>query len=160
MLKDIADRLAATPLSLFEQNNAWVIPALQSVHILGIAVVIGSIGILELRAFGLAGRSQSASAMTRRFLPWLWSALAVMLASGVLMVVGEPVRALLNPTFQVKMLLLIPAVIISLLAAQAVNASDAPPGARPPGRASLLLTLALLLWVTITVAGRWIAYLE
>jgi hypothetical protein len=160
VLKDIADWLAATPLSLFEQNNAWVIPALQSIHILGIAVVMGSVGMLVLRAFGIAGRSLSAAAVVRGFLPWLWSAIALMLASGVLMVVGEPSRALLNTTFQLKMLLLVPAVVLSGLGARAAVASNASPAAPVALGGTMLLTLALLQWVAITVAGLWIAYLE
>jgi hypothetical protein len=160
MLKALSDWLSATPLSSFEQDTGWVIPALQCIHILAIAVVMGSMGILELRAFGLAGRTQRVSAMTARFLGWTWAALAVLFLTGALMVTGEPSRSLLNPTFQIKMALLVFAGVITVLAGRAAAASPAPAHETPPAGVKALLTIALLLWTSVAVAGRWIAYLD
>lgn len=154
--------LAATGPSLLVQDTAWVVPAVQTVHILAISVVLASMAMLDLRMMGLAGRRHSVDAMARRFIPALWLALAVLLASGVVLIVGEPERELMNPAFRWKMLLLVAAVIVTAIVQKMLN--------RAPGfwetssqrrrLARIVAVLSLSLWLTIAVLGRWIAYVD
>src|SRR3954470_25035457 len=112
MLSEIAtfsDWLSQTPVSLMLQTVQWIIPMVQSVHILAIAIVMSSVVMVDLRLMGLLGHTQSISGMSRRFLPWLWWSLLVLLASGASLIVAEPRRDLLNPVFQAKMGLLVAA---------------------------------------------------
>ena len=90
-------------------------PIIQTVHILGIAVVMGSIVLLNLRILGLAARSQSISEMTDRVMPWLWWALASNLFSGAFFVLGRPNRYFSNPVFTTKLTLLFAAVVLALI---------------------------------------------
>ena len=67
-----AEWLTTTSLSLFIQNHeSWLIPAIQSIHIIGIAVVIGSVFMIVLRILGWAGTDQTLRQTTDRFGPWL-----------------------------------------------------------------------------------------
>src|SRR5215475_5470011 len=100
-----ADWLSRTSLSVAIQSHEWIIPTIQSLHIAAIGVVMASIFMIDLRILGLAGRDQSLLETTNRFGPWLSGALCVLLATGVLMVLGEPARELLAFSFWFKMFL-------------------------------------------------------
>jgi uncharacterized membrane protein len=153
------DWLAQTPVSLLIQTVNWIIPAVQSVHILAVATVMASTVLLDLRLLGLAGTDQPISSVARRFLPWIWCAVLVLLASGSLLVMGEPRRDLLNPVFIAKMALLattaLMTVLFQLTLSRKLVAWDA--AARSPGPA-LFAVVSLALWVAVLVCGRWIAY--
>jgi len=161
MLASIAAWLASTPASMVIQSQLWIIPTVQTVHILGIAVVLSSVGMIDLRLFGLAGASSSVSQTAQRYLPWIWAALVVLALSGALMIVGEPRRSLLNPAFQWKMVLLAAAIATTaafqITVRRNVALWDLAPSHRPWAKALALATL--FIWLAIPVLGRWIAYI-
>src|SRR5215470_11778612 len=99
------DWLSRTSVSIAIQAHEWVIPTVQSIHIVAIGIVLASVFMIDLRVLGLAGRDQSLRETTGRFGPWLTGALCVLLATGVLMVIGEPARELLAFSFWLKMFL-------------------------------------------------------
>ena len=136
-------------------------PIIQSVHILGIAVVMGSIVMLDLRILGFAVPSQQLPEMARRVMPWLWCALASNLFSGSFFVFARPLRYFNNPIFGWKASFLFSAIAVTLLIhwwsrqRDFVNASGA---AALKVKAAALLSLGL--WIMVAMAGRWIAYVE
>jgi hypothetical protein len=156
------EALAETPLSLFIQGIEWIIPLVQTIHILAIAVVMGSVGLIDLRLLGLAGRSQSIVSMAGRLLPAVWIALGVLACSGAILAIGEPLRSLANPAFHLKMLLLLVVVSLTLFLQRSLRTDPTFWELSPARRLTARLTavVSLLLWVAIIVAGRWIAYLE
>ena len=137
-------------------------PIIQTVHILGIAVIMGSLALLNLRILGLALPSQPVAEMTRRVMPWLWWALPVNFISGAFFIFGRPNRYFNNPVFAWKLSFLIPVVALALLYYLLSRSQDnywqLTPGRRLLGKVIALLSLLLLLMVT--ASGRWIAYLE
>jgi len=152
--------LAATPASQFLQTTEWIIPAVQTVHILCIAVVISAVLLVHLHTLGLAMRNQSSALLATRFLPGLWWALILLLLSGSILIVAEPERSLPNYMFQVKMSLLIVAITLTLLY-QVPLRKDPTYWEKTPTRRTNSLAIAivsLLAWVGIVFAGRWIAY--
>src|SRR5258708_18500655 len=98
--------LSQTSLSLAIQTHTWVIPTIQSIHIVAIAIVAGSIFMMALRVLGVAGRDQTLVETVGRFGPPLTVALCVSVVTGALMVMGEPPRELLSFSFWLKMTLL------------------------------------------------------
>lgn len=152
--------LAATPASQFLQTTEWIVPAVQSVHILSIAVVISAVLMVHLHTLGFAMRSQSSALLAARFLPGLWWALVVLLLSGATLIVAEPERSLQSPMFQLKMLLLIVAITLTLLYQLPLRKDPAYWTKTPMRRTnSMAVAIAsLLVWVGIVFAGRWIAY--
>src|SRR3989442_14803270 len=142
-LLDFCSWLEQTPLSQTIQSTGWIVPAVQTVHILSIAAVLSSVLMIDLRLMGLLARDQPLARVSERFRPVIWWTLPVLLATGSVMIIGEPARSLANPVFQLKMLL--------LLAAIAVTA-----GLHKDSR--IIAILSLSLWVGIVFAGRWIAY--
>jgi uncharacterized membrane protein len=162
MLYDFIHWLGATPVSLVIQKVFWIIPTVQTIHILAISVVLASMAMFDLRLLGLAGRRNSIASLSRRFMPWLWGALIVLAASGCILIVGEPKRSLGNVVFQLKMCMLATAIVVTL-GFQAVlkrdlagGSADLAPAHVTAAKITGLLSLAL--WVGIAVAGRLIAY--
>jgi hypothetical protein len=153
-LEKFAHWLSTTAPSVFiQENEAWAIPTIQSLHIIGIGLIVGSVFMLSARILGLAGKDQTLAQTERRFGPWLAGALWLLLATGGLLVVGEPVRELITFSFWLKM---------ALVAAVAVIAATFHAGVRKAGAGAaggkLMAVVSPLLLVGIILLGRLIAY--
>lgn len=154
--------LSQTALSLVIQEAPWIIPSIQSVHILALSMALSCAVMLDLRLLGLVGSDSDRMASTARFLPWIWGALAVLALSGTLLVIGEPHRTLPNPVFQAKMAMLA-AVLVVTPARQRTLTVDANSRLLVPARRlamHAMTILSLVTWVAIVCAGRWIAYVN
>jgi hypothetical protein len=150
--------LDATPISQTFQSLVWFVPTVQTVHILSIAVVMTSVGMLAGKLVGITGRNQTLSAMVSSLMPWVWCALAVLLATGLLLTITEPSRELLNAAFRAKMLMVL-AMAGILRLVQVRLREDPDYWGRRRAAAGGLGAASLVLAVTIIVAGRWIAYI-
>ena len=159
-LSTFADWLSDTPLSQLIQNTSWIIPGAQSIHILAIAMVMSSALMVMLRVLGVVMRDVPTAGVARRFLPWIWYPLIVLLVSGAILIIGEPGRSLTNSVFQLKMLLLVGAMICTVILQRPLRTNEgyweSTAGARAGGKAVALVSLGL--WSCIVFAGRWIAY--
>ena len=91
--------LEHTPLSETIQSVNWIVPAVQTVHILAIAVVASSALMIDLRLIGVFSADRPMKDIAARFLPFVWWPLLLLLATGALMITGEPARSLKNPAF-------------------------------------------------------------
>jgi hypothetical protein len=161
-LSEFSKWLAATPLSHIIQTTKWVIPALQTVHILSVAVVFSSAILVDLRLWRLLNRDVPLPEVARRFLPTIWPVLLVLLITGSLLIIGEPKRSLLNSAFYLKMALLAVAILLTAWLQWSLSSSpnfwDKNRGRRMAGQ--LTATLSILVWCGILFAGRWIAYTQ
>jgi uncharacterized membrane protein SirB2 len=153
--------LAATSLSHTIQTVTWIIPTIQTIHILCVAIVFSSAVLVDLRIFRVFERDEPLREVARRFLPPIWPVLLILLVTGSLLIIGEPRRSLVNTTFYLKMALLLVAIVLTATLQRMVLAS---PGVfedrsrQMAGRA--LATLSILVWCGILFAGRWIAYTQ
>ncbi|HTC51429.1 MAG TPA: DUF6644 family protein [Steroidobacteraceae bacterium] len=159
MIREFCRWLAATALSEHIQDIFWVIPTVQIVHIVSIAIVMTSMAMLDLRLVGIAGRRQSLPDMAHRFLPWVWTALVVLLCSGSILIIGEPGRDLLNKVFWLKMSLLAAGVVLTFTF-QFMLRRNKTFWDRNRAAAIALGSVSLLIWIGIIGCGRWIAYVE
>jgi hypothetical protein len=161
-LQTFCNWLASTSLSQAIQTTEWIIPATQTVHIVAVAAVVTSALMIDLRLFGIRWQDQAVAAVTRRFVPFIWWALPVLLATGTVLIIAEPARALQNPVFLLKMALLLGAIGITL-ACQMPLRRDARFWEVSQGRrraAQAIAAISLPFWVGIVFAGRWIAYVQ
>lgn len=153
--------LQSTPLSAALGGITWIIPAVQSVHILAVAAVMGSVFAISLRLLGLLERRQPVEQVMDRFLPVIGWGVLVLLATGLLLIVGEPTRAMFRPVFWLKMLLVLLGVALAWGARAIVRrGGPAAGGAAAGGLLRLMAVLALLVWPAIIFAGRWIGYTD
>jgi hypothetical protein len=100
--------------------------------------------------------TENAGEIARRYLPWLWSALSVLVLTGLTLVVGEPERSLFNPAFWSKMVLLLIAAGLTLANGRA--ARHLPDGQAGSASLRVAAVIGLLAWAAVICAGRWIAY--
>jgi hypothetical protein len=140
------------------QITPWIVPTVQVVHILSIAVVAASALMVDLRLLGIYGTDQPGRRVAARFLPLIWWPILILLATGLIMIVGEPARSLKNSAFQLKMTLLIAALIVTFLCQRRLRRTASAGTAGFGGAARPLAIASLLLWAGIIFAGRWIAY--
>jgi cytochrome bd-type quinol oxidase subunit 2 len=129
-------------------------PIVQTFHLLGIAVIMSSVVLLDLRILGLALPSQDVQELTRRVMPWVWWTLPVMLLSGSMFVFARPRRYFTNPIFGLKFALLVPAIALAaVLHFVSIRKPDS-------WSTKVVAAVSLLLWVGVVLAGRWIAYVD
>jgi len=160
-LRHFAEWLSTTFPSLFMQNhNRWVIPTIQSIHIVGIGVLLGSVLMIDLRILGWAGTDQTMRQTTDRFAPWVTGALCLQLATGLLMVIGEPVRELVTFSFWLKMLLVAVSTLIAAIFQITLRKHEPQWEETLIHRRSIkwLAMLTFLIWACIIILGRLIAY--
>ena len=154
--------LERTPLSHQLQTIEWVVPAVQTLHLLAIAALMGATLVVNLRLLGVAGADVPVERVFRRFIPVLKGALSVLLVTGLVMIAAEPARALLNFAFQLKMALLATALLLTAATTRTLRRRPDDWNASPRRRrlAGLSAVVSSGLWVAILCAGRWIAYVR
>lgn len=133
-------------------SSAWAYPALEVVHLSGIALLIGNLVLLELRVFGL-GAALPVRELARLSLGLALVGFSLAAASGLLMFASQPAELLANRAFSLKMLLLL---------AAACNAGwfhGRGSLQKLDGLARVQMLLSTLIWLAVLVCGRWIAYL-
>jgi len=157
ILREVARSIAASPIHDLAidwlRNIPGFPPIVQTIHILSIGCIMGSIVFIDLRVLGLAAPSQTIPEMLRRLMPWVWTSLILLFLSGAMFVVARPTRYFVNPVFGIKFALLIPAIVLAVLLQRMFAKNPAP-------RLSVkaVAALSLLLWFGVVMAGRWIAY--
>ena len=161
-LSELSKWLAATPLSHTIQTTSWIIPTIQIIHILGVAVLFSSAVLVDLRIWRLLERDIPLTQVARRFLPPIWPVLLILLITGSLLIIGEPRRSLLNSTFYLKMALLAVAIMLTAGLQRSISLS---PNSWDKDRrrrlaARFAATASIAVWCGILFAGRWIAYTQ
>jgi hypothetical protein len=158
-LESAAARLQDTAFSELLQSVPWVVPTLQTFHILMIGVVFVSILMIALRVLSWARAEEPLVQVWRRFAPFLWTGVVIMAISGALLTVAEPVREVMTLSFRIKLLLLVVGIGCAALFGRRVRAA-ATSGLEQPITPALRLASAatVLLWLAIIFLGRAIAY--
>jgi hypothetical protein len=153
--------LQATPLSVTIQSVTWIIPLLQSIHIVMIGVVFVSSVMISLRVLGRVRPDEPFADVWRRFAPWMWNGLVVMLVTGLILTLGEPEREFGALSFWLKMGLLVVAVVTTGVFgrafASAAHASTAVGTEFSAGSKAIAIT-TIVIWLAIIFLGRAIAY--
>jgi uncharacterized membrane protein SirB2 len=150
--------LQVTSVSEAIKSVSWVIPLVQSVHIVTIGVVFISSLMIMLRVLGLMRTDESFEAVWRRFAPWVWSGLGLMAATGLILVVGEPVREFSTLSFWMKMLLVATGVASTALYGRSLRSAALAAPAQFSVSAKAASVLIIVLWLAVIFLGRAIAY--
>lgn len=171
----IGDWLMGSPLPEMAGNLLRSVPGLppilQTFHLLGVAVLMGSVVIIALRVLDLAARRQNLYEMAGRLGPWFVAALPVMVLSGLPFFLARPQRYLNNPVFAIKFAVLAATLLISVMlwiglrrrtsgSRRLVAAASDDTHIAPGFAVRVLAVLTVLGWVITTLAGRWIAYAD
>jgi hypothetical protein len=159
-LLKICEWLSHTSWSVSLREGTYDYPVLLIIHVLSIALFGGMVAIGNLRVLGAALRSVPVSQVIEQFRPWKWSGFSVLLITGILLSLSDPVEYGGNVMYWISVLLLLAAGVNALVfrfgiyrsVASWDDAAITPPGARR------WAGLSLALWISLIFAGRAIAF--
>jgi hypothetical protein len=151
--------LEGSALGSAVRESAWLYPAVETLHILGLALLFGAIVLLDLRLLG-AARAISIGALARYVLPIVYVAFGVQITTGFLLFASDAATLAANAALRVKLVLVALAVLNALAfnlgpfrALRATSADET-----PSATSRVFAVASILLWVGVVVCGRLIAY--
>ena len=138
--------------------SMFAFPGILTLHAIGMGFAVGISGGLDLRILGVAGKVPLAE--MRRFLPILWAGFWLNAASGMLLLIGYPTKALTNPVFYLKLTLIAVAMVLLVRISRRAFATgtDTTPGNEFSPRLRKLAIASLVCWAGAITAGRLLAY--
>ena len=149
--------LESTSLSTWvrEEPSIYAFPLILSLHTIGLGFVAGINAMVALRMLGVAGSIPIAE--LRRFMPVMWASFWLNAVSGVVLLIGYPTKALTNPMFYLKLLLIAGGILLIRYIAPRVFTSDAA-GDAAAARMRPMAWAALFCWAGAIATGRLLAY--
>jgi hypothetical protein len=149
----------ASGLGRWMREALWAYPIAEAAHIVAIALLFGSIAIVDLRLLGL-GRRLPLGALVAFAVPWSLAGFALAATTGLLMFSAHAVEFLDQPVFLLKMALILTAgVNAALLRTGALREAGRIEQRGPPMRVRTAAALSLALWLGVITCGRLLAYL-
>jgi hypothetical protein len=152
--------LESTRLAEFIRESEWAFPTIESVHVIALALVVGTIAIVDLRLLGLASTNRSYTGLSREVLPWTWACFGLAVITGSLMFISQPVGYFGNLAFRCKIVLLCLAGI-NMLVFQLITGRGASEWRQEhavPLVGKIAASLSLALWIAVVFVGRWIGF--
>jgi hypothetical protein len=155
--------LEASALGQAMRQWLWLYPAVETVHIVGIALLFGSIAVLDLRLLGFS-RNIPVQRLARHVLPWSAASFLLIVPSGLLMFTAHATDFISSPVFVIKMCLLMAAGVNAALFHSVVFPSvevwdsEEMRRLRPPPSARISAAVSLLIWISVIACGRLLAY--
>jgi hypothetical protein len=145
--------LESTALSLWivESPSLFAFPGILALHTIGLGLLAGLNGALDLRLLGAAPRIPPAT--LTRLLPVMWFGLWLNVATGLALLLAYPTKAFTNPLFYVKLALIAAALLILRATLRRVRRDSV-----ISGTTRVLATVSLLVWAATIAAGRLLAY--
>jgi hypothetical protein len=152
---DALNLIQACSLShAISKSNHLLIAGFQVFHVMGFVLLLAALVLISLRLLGLILTQQAVPEVASQALRLVWSGLALAVGSGVLMFIGSPKHYFYNPAFDVKMVLLLVAVLVQPLLFRKVANSDHP----SPWLARTTVAVSLVFWFAVSMAGRAIGF--
>jgi hypothetical protein len=156
----VLEWLYATDLAAAIRENEYAYPWIECVHVLAIALVVGSISVVDLRLLGVAWRDRPVRKVLHDVLPITWGAFGLAVASGFLLFASNAPAYARNPFLQAKLALLLVAglnmTLFHLWARKSLAQWEASP--LPPVRAKVAGAISLVCWIGVVTMGRWIGF--
>jgi hypothetical protein len=142
---------------VFIRDSKFGMPAVQSIHLMGLTILLATVLLLDLRLAGLGMRDYGLSWLARQLKPWTLGAITAMIASGFLMFLGTPGKYVDSRPFRLKMALLCLALSFHFVVLRRFTAADSAVRPRPVN--VIVACLSLTLWFGVGWAGRAIAFI-
>jgi hypothetical protein len=158
-LNRLLTALENLPFAVAIVEGESLFPWIETLHVIAIVTVVGTISVVDLRLLGIQAHMASARRLMAQLLPVTWIAFSIALATGVLMFASKATKYAANGPFQAKMLLLLLAganmALFHIITHRHMTVWDV--GKTPPS-AKLAGALSLILWVAVIACGRWIGF--
>ena len=152
--------LESTPPAIAISESSWLFPGIESVHVLAITLVVGSITMVDLRLLDVNLRDRPVGELIDEILPWTWTSFAVAVCSGALLFSSNATHYWGTLPFRAKMLLLILAgVNMCVFHATTLRSVEVWGRRQPTPRAAKISGgVSLGLWIGVVTLGRWIGF--
>lgn len=138
------------------QASVWLFPVIESVHLVGLGVIAGSVVIVDMRLLGIGLQSQSAAEVAENARPWMIGSLAVMFASGILLFLSEATKCYYSFPFWFKMTSLALAIVFTFTLKSRIIRQELDQRYPLVGKAAAIVSLGL--WFGVAWGGRWIGF--
>jgi hypothetical protein len=138
------------------RRSSWIFPAAETVHIVALAVLFGTVAFVDLQMLGLVRRDTSTSQLERELRPWTFSSLVVILLTGALLFSSEAMKLYINVPFQLKIMALIIAIAFNYTVHRKVTGIE--PIRLGPVWGKLTAVVSIALWLSVGFAGRAIGF--
>ena len=159
-MSSLLTQLQESGLAIWIRDSLYAFPLLESVHVIGLAIVFGTIAVIDLRLLGSASAHRSFHRVAADVLPWTLAAFVVTAVTGVLMFMTNAVVYFNNGYFRAKVLLLVlaglNALAFELTSRRTVAQWDDAPSAPRAGRT--IAVVSLVVWVAVIFTGRMIGF--
>jgi hypothetical protein len=159
-LESLFEALQGSPIGTVIAESSFLFPTIETAHVIALTLVVGSIGMMDLRLIGLAGKKHAVTRLASDVLPWTWVAFVAALITGSLLFTSAATTYWTNPFFRIKLVLLALAglnmAIFHLITWKTVHEWDE--DAPTPRGAKIAGLLSLTFWVGVVVCGRWIGF--
>ena len=142
------------------RDSLYLFPMLESIHVIGLAIVFGTIAIMDLRLLGLASVNRPLHKVAADILKWTWIAFIITFLTGGLMFSTNATAYFHNSVFQAKMALLLLAGLNMGIFELTTGRSAGKWGTSPstPVAAKTAAVISLTLWIGVIFLGRWIGF--
>jgi hypothetical protein len=152
--------LQNTSVALLVRESLYGFPIVVTIHIMGLALSVGTITWFDLRLVGVGFTRCSIAQLYRRLMPWAFAGFLVMFASGGLLFSGYATAAYSNTYFRIKVSAILlagaNALAYHLITERTIAQWDRSP--RPPFAARLAGATSIVLWTTVILMGRMMSY--
>ena len=159
-LTDLMKSLQESPIGLAIRESAWMFPTLESIHVVALVLVAGSISIVDLRLLGVSSRNHSITQLSNDVLPWTWSAFVVAALTGSLLFISNASKYFINVPFRFKLVMLALAgtnmLVFNIITSKSIKNWDS--DTATPVAAKVAGTLSLVFWILVIAFGRWIGF--
>jgi len=159
-ISEVLKSIENTGIASSIRNSLYLFPMLESIHVMGLAIVFGTIAVIDLRLLGLASVNRPFRKVASDILKWTWIAFAITFLTGGLMFTTNASVYFHNSVFQAKMLLLLLAGInmgvFELTTGRSSREWDTLKS--PPVAAKTAAIISLTLWISVIFLGRWIGF--
>lgn len=157
---NIWESIEYSPLGVSIAESLWAFPTLETIHVIALVTVFGTIMIMDLRLLGLASNKWAVTQMSKDTLPWTWAAFVLAAITGTLLFASKASTYMVNPFFLWKMGLMALAGLNMLYfhfaTYKTVSDWDATPTL--PAGAKFAATASLVLWIGVIFCGRAIGF--
>jgi hypothetical protein len=152
--------LEATSPAVAISESSWLFPGIECIHVLAIAMVVGSIAMVDLRLLDINLTDRPAGELIAEVLPWTWISFVVAVCSGALLFSSNASHYWRTVPFRAKMLLIALAGLNMVVFHATAYRSIAVWGLRPrlPPSARFAGGISLALWIGVVALGRWIGF--
>jgi hypothetical protein len=160
-LTNVFGWLENLPYATAIRESGWLFPTIETTHVIALTMVVGSIGMMDLRLLGVSSRDRAVSEVSAQVLPYTWASFVLAAITGFLLFSSAAVRYWGLYTFRAKMCLLLLAgvnmMVFHVMTYKTVKHWDNQ--VRTPRAARIAGALSLLLWIGVVVCGRWLGFL-